>query len=358
VAPSTDRPRGALAIIEIGAQPFVARAFPDETLFFATVSRRDRPAGVRELGSLGGLWRALGDPGVSLVVCQPTFSAPWSWRHLGRLLFSRRALKRRPALLRAFAPQLLRWRGRAPMAVLDHEDLPVINRNNLFLLDRCRLFFKRELPTDRWRVFLKTAHAHLPTARFRRVPRNRARIARLRPLSLGLPLDWEAPPDRSLAPKTCDVFFAGRVEGSSSLRARGLHELEALRAEGLAIDIAAAPLPREEFYRRCAGAWLVWSPEGFGWDCFRHYEALACGSVPLINSPTIERHAPLVGGEHALYYDPEPGALTRAVRAALADKPGLARIARCGREHVLAHHTPDAVARHVVESALNEGTAT
>mgnify|MGYP003597527889 CR=1 FL=1 len=27
---------------------------------------------------------------------------------------------------------------------------------------------------------------------------------------------------------------------------------------------------------------------GGGWDCFRHYEAVALGSVPLINKPTVD----------------------------------------------------------------------
>jgi hypothetical protein len=344
-------------IVEIGDKAFVAAAFPAETAFFSTLSPAERPAGARTLGSLAELWGVLGDPAVTLIVCRPTFSAPWSWRHVSRLMFSRHALHGRFPLLRSFAPHLLRWRGRAPIAVIDHEDLPVIDRHNLFLLDRCRVFFKRELPVDRWRVFLRTAHANLPTPRFRMAPRNQARIARLRPLSLGLPATGEPPFPSPEEEKVSDVFFAGRVNGSSSLRPRGLAELLALRDQGLRIDIPDAPLPRETFYRRCATAWLVWSPEGFGWDCFRHYEALACGSVPMINLPTIERHAPLVAGEHALYYDPRPGGLTQAVLDALAHKPRLTTIAKSGRDHVMAHHTPAAIARYVVETALNQDAA-
>jgi hypothetical protein len=337
-------------IVEIGDKPFIASAFPDETVYFSTLSPADGGSAARTATSLGALWRWLGDPKVTLIVVHPTFYAPWSWRWLNRAIFSRRALQGRLPLLRAFAPQLLRWRGRAPIVVLDHEDLPLINRNNLFLLDRCRLYFKRELPVDRWRVFLKTAHPNLPTARFRKNPRNLARLAKLRPLSIGLPLGPKAPAEADLE-KQADVFFAGRVEGSSSLRAQGLAELTALRTRGVTVDIPEQPLPREAFYRRCASAWLVWSPEGYGWDCFRHYEALACGSVPVINAPSIERYAPLAAGEHALYYDVEPGGLTRTILEALADKPGLKDIARRGREHVLAHHTPSAIARYVVETA-------
>jgi len=328
----------------------VAQAYPDESLFYATDPAAARPEGLHTLPSLLALWQALGRADLELIVCHPNFSRPWGLRALGRAIFSSRLLAGRSPLVSAFGPELLRWRGRAPLIVLDHEDLPLINRDNLFLLDRCRLWFKRELPVDHWRVFLKTAHPNLPTPRFRLQARQQARIAKLRPISLGLPTDAESlplPPQ----PKTADVFFLARVDGSSTVRARGLVELRALADHGVVVDIPDAPLPRAEFYRRCAAAQLVWSPEGYGWDCFRHYEALACGSVPLINQPTIDRHQPLTAGEHALYYDPEPGGLTRAIRAALQDKPALARIAEAGRAQVMAHHTPFALARYAVETA-------
>lgn len=337
-------------IVEIGPRPFVAPAFPEEAVFFSTDPSADLPEGVRALPTLGSLWRALGDRRTELVVCHPNFAAPWSLRHLNRSIFSRRFLEGRSPLLRALGPELLRWRRGPRLVVIDHEDLPVIDRGNLFLLDRCDLYFKRELPADHWRVFLKTAHPELPTPRFRLKPRHDRWVDKLRPISIGLPLRPRADFPEPGQEKRADVFFAGRTEGSSTVRARGLAELKALAAQGVVVDIPDAPLPPDAFYRRCAGAWLVWSPEGLGWDCFRHYETPLCGSVPLINQPPIDRHRPLLQGEHALYYDPEPGGLTRAVLDALKDKPALARMADAARAHVLAHHTPEALARYVVET--------
>jgi hypothetical protein len=337
-------------IVEIGPRAYVAAAYPEETLFFATDPSAFVPESVQVLRSLGALWRALGSADTDLIVVHPNFSRPWGLRALSRAIISSRFLKGRSPLGRAFGPELLRWRGRAPIVVIDLEDLPLINRDNLFLLDRCTLWFKRELPVDHWRVFTKTAHPNLPTPRFRTGERERRRVQKLRPISIGLPMRAEGLPPPA-QPKSADVFFLARVEASSTARARGLEELRALAAHGVVVDIPNAPLPRAEFYKRCAAAWLVWSPEGFGWDCFRHYEALACGSVPLINQPSIDRHAPLLAGEHALYYDPEPRGLTRAVLAALADKDALTRIAEAGRTHVMSHHTPDALSRYVVEAA-------
>jgi len=350
----TGEPEGAPTIIEIGPRPFVGRAFPATTLFFSTDSARDRPQGVTLLPGLADLWRALGRRDIDLVVCHPGFSAPWGPRHLGRSVFSWRFVQGRSPLFRAIGPELLRLKLRAPIAVVDHEDVPFINRGNLALLDRCALWFKRELPVDRWRVFQKTAHANLPTPRFREKPREIGWVEKLRPLALGLPIGAQQDlPAESVVTKSADVFFSGRVTGSSWVRPRGLAELKALAATGaIRLDLPDGPLPRPDFYRRCASAWIVWSPEGLGWDCFRHYEAAAAGSVPLINQPTIERSQPLIGGEHALYYDPEPGGLTRAVRAALMDRPALGRMADAARRHVLERHTPEAIARRIVAEAF------
>ena len=199
---------------------------------------------------------------------------------------------------------------------------------------------------------MTTAHSHLPTRRFRQSARYRDQLGKIRPLSLGLPREGQALLPIEAEEKTADIFFAGDAESSSTVRAAGMLELAALRDRGVVVDIPQSKLPLQEFFQRAACAWLVWSPEGLGWDCFRHYEALACGSVPVINQPTIERHRPLLQGEHALYYDPVPGELTRTIMAALADKNRLRAMARAGKSHVMTHHTPDALARHVIETTL------
>ena len=98
---------------------------------------------------------------------------------------------------------------------------------------------------------------------------------------------------------------------------------------------------------------MTWSPEGFGWDCFRHYEASLCLSVPVLSPPTIARHAPLLDGVHALTYPVEGDGLAAVIREALQDKARLARMAQTARDHVLLHHTQDRVCCHILVTALN-----
>jgi glycosyltransferase involved in cell wall biosynthesis len=299
---------------------------------------------------------ALTDPAVAVVVCHPSMFAPWDWRWLSRAVFSRRLPQAGLPISSVFGPQLLRGVVAAPIAIVDLEDLPVVNRCSMFLLDRAAAYFKRELPTDHWKVFLKTGHHGVPTPRYRMVRRNRRRVEKLLPLPLGLKSASEGPFPEPME-KTVDVFFAGRIEGSSTVRKRGIGELMALSDSGVTIDIAEKPLPAEAFYKRAAAARLVWSPEGFGWDCFRHYEAAMCGSVPLINHPTIERYQPLIGGKHAVYYDVEPGGLTRAVLEALADRERLSAMARTAKAFVQTHHTRTAVVDYVLQTTLARAQA-
>ena len=352
--------RAALKIVEIGDKPFIKSAFPEQTYFFSTSAAgpaTDLQAGIFNisLSTIKYLRELLSDSTISLIVCHPTPSSPWGARAVSRALFNKRILRGQVPLLRAFGPQFLRGQHSAPLVVLDQDDYPLIDRSNLFLLERCQLYFKRELPTDRWRVFLKTAHARLPTYRFRKQARWERLIEKLRPISLGLPLRGHGGGYPQSTEKTADVFFAGRVEASSWVRKVGAGELASLSEAGVRIDAPEGRLDPQEFYSRCASAWLTWSPEGYGWDCFRHYEALACGSVPIINYPTIERHRAFVDGEHALFYSGEAGSLGRVVLGALADKQRLSRIAGAGRAYVMEHHTPVALATHIVEQGLALG---
>lgn len=348
-----------LRFLEIGA-PWLKTVLPQQTLCFSTYHSRhtaDPANGLHHIsaGTLPRLYRELRAPDLSLVICRPLFYPPWHWQWLNRELLSRRALQGQSRVMSAFGAQLLRFPIQAPIAVLDTEDYPAINRDRFFLLSRCQAYFKRELPPDRWRLFMGTAHPNLPTRRFRTRSPHRADIGKIHPLPLGLPIESRGLLPVAATQKTADVFFAGDTESSSTVRAVGMQELLALRQRGIVVDIPETRLPLPEFYQRAARAWLVWSPEGLGWDCFRHYEAPACGSVAVISQPTVERYRPLVAGEHAFYYDTEPGALTRTIVSALADKERLQAMARAGQAHVMAHHTPEALARYVVETTLSAG---
>jgi hypothetical protein len=260
------------------------------------------------------------------------------------------------AVVRVFGVTWLRHaRLRAPMVALDMHDIPTIHPSNLFLLDLARIYFKRELPVDHWRAFYGVAHANLPTLRIRRNARWERRIAKLQPISLQTGLvDLGCSDTDIFSNKISDVFFAGTIDGNSTVRSDGLRQLRKLSDRGFRIDITTERLSYADFTRRMSRAWLSWSPSGLGWDCYRHYEAPQCLAVPVINYPTITRHQPLEDGVHAVYYAPEGDGLSCAIETALADKERLRRIAIAGRAHVRANHAGPAFCERVLRVALQD----
>lgn len=343
-----------IRILEIGDRALFAETFPENTTLLWTGVRKIAPSPRRRnfgLAGAGFLLGALRTGAFDLIVCYPPLDNPFGSRFLLRLLGKYFVLFS-PALLRGSAALFLRMPTETPLAVLDTEDTNVVERHNFFLLPRCRAYFKRELPPDHWKVFVGTAHPHLPTARVRRNRRLREGINKLRPLSLGIG-EAKLQQTAGLATeKTTDVFFAGALS-NSTVRACGAEQLRALSERGYRIDLAEPDLPATEYFARCARAWLTWSPEGMGWDCFRHYEAAACGSVPVISQPTIHRHEPLRDGVHCFYYDAQGDSLEKTVVQALSDKPGLTKMAQAAREHVLRHHTHRRLCEYVIATTLD-----
>ena len=304
------------------------------------------------LRRLPALRRALDRAEFDLVVGHPPAAVPWQPGRVTALV--RRFKRRAPAMfVRSLGVRLLLRPTRTPVAILDLGDLPIIRPHNFALLDRARIYFKRELPADWSKVFAGSADRGSTTPQ-PASPRLAGWCAELSPISLAVSPARAADIASATTPspeKIVDVFFAGRVASSPS-RAAGLPELRALARDGVRID-----LPTERLDRRSstAGAPARGSPglrKATDGISFRHYEAGLCESVPLMNRPSIVRHAPLRAGEHALYYELLPGDLARTARAALEDRAGLGRMATAARDHVLRYHTLERLCQHVVRSCL------
>ena len=329
-------------ILELGIFSLFKRGLPDQTTLIWTGKRIDdvpakdgRPL---TLPVVRRLRNGLASGAFDLIVCYPPVLPPWkearSQQALGRrLLFH--ILLRHPMLT-----------GSAPLAVLDYGDRTPILRHNHHLLNRASWYFKRELPISREELLLGTAPGFDSADSVLQSRLYLDNEHKLIPTSLGIPCERLADvPERPME-KTTDIFFFGGL--NSEVRRRGLAELLELARSGVKVDVPPARLPRKEFYERCARAWLVWSPEGLGWDCFRHYESAACRSVPVINRSRIVWHEPMQEGVHCFFYEPSGGNLAAVVKAALADKSKLRTMAEAGREHVLRHQTPTAICEYIL----------
>ncbi|MHB1947379.1 MAG: hypothetical protein ACYCQI_04605 [Gammaproteobacteria bacterium] len=334
-------------ILEIGEHCLIKRVLPERTEFLFTGNAaqlkylQDIERVKHSVRSLASVYKKILNDQYDLIVIHAPCYAPWDYR---RIQYYIKSLQVNLALRSIFT--YLCHRTSIPIVVLDLEDHPLIYPHNLTFLDRSLAYFKRELPTDPTRLFAYHKHPYLPTHMDKRLLKER--LAKIRPISLGISAATvqQIP---SLREKEYDIFFSGQTVAWSSVRERGVSEIEALARKGYKIDFAKNRLPLGEYLERCARAHLVWSPEGLGWDCFRHYEAAACFSVPLISQPTIQRYKPLLHGIHCYYYGVEEGGLIRAAEYALKDLNRLEKMAKIANRHVMRYFTHEKLCAYILE---------
>ena len=88
-------------------------------------------------------------------------------------------------------------------------------------------------------------------------------------------------------PQDIDLFFGSRI--SNTMRATALRLLqEHAASRGWNVVASTESRAFDEYCQLIARSKLTISVEGDGWDCFRHYEAAALGSLPVINMPTTD----------------------------------------------------------------------
>jgi hypothetical protein len=357
-------PLSELRILEIGDFPYFKVAAPDNTRFIA-VGMHEQASKSREDYTVfaahraPAIARALRDPDLDLIVVHFVRDHPWSLRSLRNGLRIDRKGEWRLRYWRSFGALMPLLGTTAPMIGLDLDDSPFLPRHMVPIAQKSVLTFKRELPTDRWQLlaFHFGEHELPPVGVRQRSAAMQAMLAKIEPISLGVKKESEISLPKSHYAKKTDVFFAGGVSGNATTRAQSLSEVRRLANAGYVIDTPERLSP-EEFFKRCAEAWLVLSPRGLGWDCYRHYEAAACRSVPLMSQCVIERYAPLLDGVHAFYYDAVPGSLSKVAIHALADKARLTQIAAAAHQHTRQFHTQDAICQHMVTRTAAELAAT
>ncbi len=165
------------------------------------------------------------------------------------------------------------------------------------------------------------------------------------------PMPLELEPYDSVGPveKKVDVFYAARL--NSDLRREAHRVLEALSQGGVTVDMPEERLDFAAYLRRMSAARLVVSPRGQGEHCYRHYEALLLGSVPVINRPLRPVHYELQHQETCLFYEPGPDGLRQQIFDALSDPAVLAEIAERGSELVRANHSKQSICMELMYRA-------
>lgn len=320
-------------ILEISRDPLFKAVYPDRTSWVQTgrpLEPYGRHAGhpdvdrVRLAGALAGLVRRQYD-----FVVFPALR-PWGPGDAKQPMRAR---------LRRVLVRLTQYQATARMAeaafgldgltyiIRDVSDIPDIDDPGLSMLPKAAVYSKREvLETD-----LAPGQG--------------------RPLVVYTPMPFELRLYDGYAgtDKTVDVFYAARP--NSELRAQALDVVRHLGRKGLRVDVPEGRVGFEDYLRRLARARLVVSPRGNGEHCWRHYEALLVGAVPVINEPLRPVHYELRHNDTAIFYEPSAEMLHARIVDALEDEGRLEAIARRGRELVRSTHGKPEVCRLLLDHA-------
>jgi len=348
-----DPSRRCPKILEIGFQPLLKNAFPDTVEFVDTRIRwsdaRDYRASeapltekVRRLTRdfIRALRLALKqDYDAVLTRCLGpvnSYGRPW-WIHFLRICAG--------GLLESLVRFAARG-SRVVLVVLDQTDHSTIHVRDRRLCIASDLYFKRELADNLWHslesILPKGACAGITS----KSPLAESLCQKLRPFSLGIETSRIAPSVPS-AEKHYDIYYSGT---SSHIPVRenliGLLEMLALR--GWRVFAPQYLLSREEFRDAVSQARICLSPAGIGWDCYRHYEILAFGSVPAINFRTVRSIAPLRHGRECFYFDPQDDLVAQIEAWLNLDNEQLDEVVAAGQKRLRHHYTFDALAHYMM----------
>jgi hypothetical protein len=346
-----------IRIIEFGEDSYFSQLFPESCQYFFTSYSKGRMRKSKHAPTWKQafeLFSALGRKEYGLVVYSSFRRCLWNRNRSlgGNVLSVFKHLLTPKSLIPYIALRIARKAGVVVVAY-DMLDTMLITSENHFLFPYIRKYFKRELPQNRWQVFLSTTSRNGDVSNIRRQEFYRDAMSKICPLPLNARAEAFPFVPIDAGRKTSDIFYVGENE-KTTVRSDGMKLLAKMKELGIRVDMPEERLDGEEFKRRLAASWLAWSPEGSGWDCFRHQESLMCGAVPVINYPTIYRYRPLVDGVHVFFYGCEGEGLIDVVVRALKDKPKLLEMVAAGRDHLLRWNTRESVRSYVLSESGRE----
>jgi len=224
--------------------------------------------------------------------------------------------------------------GGKKLVVLDMADIGLVRKSDLILFSKAQIIFKRELTISQTKLF----GACYEGFHFGKQKNLEDKLYdKMKPICLGTERHWEENTivnhpqydvEITLKDKKYDVFYAGKP---TSLIREGCDAfLESLQEAGLKVYYEPGKrIEQERFREIMSQSWFTLSPEGYGWQCYRHYEAMMLGSIPLVNYPTVRLVEPLLDGVHFESYNPFSSYITIAdsLLSKLEDKEKLLR--RC-----------------------------
>ncbi len=213
-----------------------------------------------------------------------------------------------------------------PIVLIDGEDYTTI-RWDLIEQFQPKVYFKRELVRDPFEVY------HDAKARM-------LGKVRIEPLPLA--------PVRTAAKTVTDTDVV-LLGGSNCPGGKAPYE-DAVRR--VTSSHLLGHVSFDQFLASVSRARIAVALRGHSQDSLRSWEMLACdGPMVAVYRHTLLRPNPFHNGLHVAEFG-SPAELEAVLRTYLADEPRRAAVAAAGHAHLLAHHTPEARARYLLDKVL------
>lgn len=341
-----------LRYLEIGFQPLLKNAFPTQTDFIDT---RFRWANVRAYEvQKKGLLARLGAKTVEFAhaVCISTRQdydvvvtrclgpvnsfGQSGLAHLARVIIG--------DVLRILVLYAARGK-RVRLVVIDQTDHLTIHPRDRRLAWWCDLYFKRELADNHWHTLEAVLPRGACIGAMRHTSVGVKLRSKLRPFALGIEAAAVLPPSPN-AEKAYDLFYCGlssEIPARESLR----DVLTVLKERGWRVHAPEQRINSNDFQAAIRQSRFCLSPGGAGWDCYRHYEVVAYGSVPLFNYRSICMSAPFRNEEHCFYYDPQADIVKQLETWLVLSATKLDQMVAAAQEHLKSHFTFESLAIYV-----------
>jgi len=234
-----------------------------------------------------------------------------------------------------------------PFIVVDDNDDPFIWHADLDLLLNCKVYFKTEVPFNRFLCF--------------RLFESRLNKQQQIDLAEKIRPYWISYDRESIAAfTTIDGFkpFAERDVDVSYLcnihmnhqRIKILPILDKLGERYRIITTKNGKFSKEEFYKLSKKSKISISLAGRRWDCPKHYELLLCGTLLFVSRPSIEMAIDLKDGENCIFLEDDFKHLEKQVEYYLSNPASSAAIAQNGYEFAIKSLSNIKLAEYVLQT--------
>lgn len=343
-------PRCRMIILEIGFDPLLRDAYPDEVIWIDTALRWDDVRSYQKkrgslLARIIHLWGQT-SKALSLAVSQPysvvvarclstanTLGQGWAVR------FSRSVLRWIFEMLILFAAR----GAKVKLVIVDATDRITIHPRDRRLFARCNLYFKRELAQNLWHSLESILPQGACPGAMSATVQGAQMIDKLRPFSLGITAD-KIRTAKPMNTRRWDIFYSG-TEAHVPARKVLPKVLAELEQHGWKICLPKERLSYADYMDTLSESRFCCSPSGIGWDCHRHYECLSQGAIPLLDHRAIMQSHTLRDARECFYLDYQTDLAAQMERILRIDSAELGGIAKMGQEVLREHLTFQATAK-------------